>query len=50
MITTKQKRDMSVDMVMCEINRQREQGKTIDVADYIFRIVKMERSSLFLRG
>ena len=48
MTTTKQKRDISVDMVMCEINRQREQGRAVDVADYIFRIVKMERSSLFL--
>ena len=42
MTTTKQKRAMSVDMVMCEINRQLEQGKVIDVADYIFRVVKME--------
>ncbi|WP_281282885.1 hypothetical protein [Weissella muntiaci] len=42
MTTTKQKRAISIDMVMCEINRQREQGKKVDVADYVFRVVKME--------
>ena len=42
MTTTKQKRAISIDMVMCEINRQREQGRVVDVADYIFRVVQME--------
>ena len=42
MTTTKQKRAISVDMVMCEINRQREQGGIVGVADYIFRVVKLE--------
>ncbi|WP_281282872.1 hypothetical protein [Weissella muntiaci] len=42
MTTTKQKRDISVDMVMCEINRQSQQGKKVNVGEYIFRVAKME--------